>query len=76
LSFSVGVNIFWKNLDEQFYEKKDIYGNKDLTFASKAILFADKSIKEINSLPLYYREFYTKRLVQMLMDNLKSADKE
>lgn len=74
LSFSIGVNIFWKHLDDSFYEKKDIYGNKDLTFASKAILFVDKSIKEINQLPVYYREFYTKRLIQMLNDNLNQIN--
>jgi tRNA wybutosine-synthesizing protein 5 len=74
LSFSIGVNIFWKHLEEHFYEKKDIYGNKDLTYASKAILFTEKARKEINLLPEYYREFYTKRLVQMLMENLKPPE--
>ena len=24
--FSIGVNVFWKHLDEQLYEKKDVYG--------------------------------------------------
>ncbi len=71
LSFSIGVNIFWKHLSEEFYDKKDIYGNKDLTYALKAILFTEKSIKELNQLPDYYKDFYTKRLIQMLYDNLK-----
>jgi hypothetical protein len=60
-------------LEEHFYEKKDIYGNKDLTYASKSILFTDKAKKEINLLPEYYREFYTKRLIQILLENLKPA---
>ena len=72
-SFSIGVNIFWKHLGEEFYDKKDIYGNKDLTYALKAIQFADKSIKELNHLPEYYRDFYTKRLIQMLKESLNKS---
>ncbi len=71
-SFSIGVNVFWKHLDDGFYEKNDLYGNKDLVNGSKALLFGDKSIKEINLLPdKTYKEFYTKRLVQNLLENLK-----
>ncbi|CAF0715070.1 unnamed protein product [Brachionus calyciflorus] len=70
LDFSIGVNVFWKHLDDEFYEKKDIYGNKDLLNAQKAFLFTDKSLKELNSMPLYYKEFYTKRIIEALKDNL------
>ena len=73
LSFSIGVNVFWKHLDDAFYEKHDVYGNKDLVNGSKALLFADKSIKEINALPnRTYKEFYTKRVIQALLENLNS----
>jgi tRNA wybutosine-synthesizing protein 5 len=70
-TFSVGVNVFWKNLDEEFYEKKDVYGNKDLVYANKAFLFVDKAIKELNQMPIEYKQFYTKRAIQILSDNLK-----
>ena len=70
LDFSIGVNVFWKHLSEEFYDKKDVYGNKDLTFASKAFLFADKAIKELNSMPFEYKQFYTKRIIQTLNENL------
>ena len=70
-SFSIGVNVFWKHLSDEFYEKNDLYGNKDLVSGSKALLFGDKAIKEINSLPdKTYKEFYTKRLIQNLLQNL------
>jgi tRNA wybutosine-synthesizing protein 5 len=65
------VNVFWKNLDEEFYEKKDVYGNKDLVFANKAFLFVDKAIKELNQMPNEYRQFYIRRSIQILNDNLK-----
>lgn len=46
LDFSVAVNVFWKNLNPELYDKKDPYGNKDPLPASKVI--------ENNS----YRAFY------------------
>ena len=52
------------------YEKKDVYGNKDLVNGSRAFLFLDKSIKELKALPTDYKEFYTRRLIQMLNDSL------
>lgn len=70
LSFSIGVNIFWKHLDNKFYEKNDIYGNKDLVMAQKAFLFTDKAIKELNQLPFQYKTFYTKRIIQNFQENL------
>ncbi|RNA01362.1 tRNA wybutosine-synthesizing 5 [Brachionus plicatilis] len=70
VSFSIGVNVFWKHLDDEFYEKKDVYGNKDLVAAQKAFLFADKAINELNRLPLHYKEFYIKRVIQKFQKNL------
>ncbi len=70
--FSVAINVFWKNLDNDLYEKNDLYGNKDLIFASKAFLFTDKSIKELDKLPFVYRNFYLKRCIQMLSESLKT----
>lgn len=30
LEYSISVNVFWKNLSADLYDKKDPYGNKDL----------------------------------------------
>ena len=73
---SIGVNVFWKHLDDSLYEKKDIYGNKDLVNASKAFLFLGKSIKEIEILPSDYKEFYTKRMIHILNDSINKKEKE
>jgi tRNA wybutosine-synthesizing protein 5 len=35
LDFSLAVNVFWRNLQPDFYDKKDPYGNKDPLPASK-----------------------------------------
>lgn len=35
---SLGVNIFWKNLPHELYDKNDSYGNKDLLPAAKVVL--------------------------------------
>ena len=57
--------------------KNDVYGNKDLVNGSKAFLFADKAIKELNLLPnSTYKEFYTKRIIQSLLENLNSKPSE
>ena len=29
-SFTVSINVFWRHLQESLYDKKDVYGNKDL----------------------------------------------
>lgn len=33
--FGVGVNVFWKNLPHELYDKTDVYGNKDPLPAAK-----------------------------------------
>lgn len=35
LTYGVAVNVFWKNLPHDLYDKNDFYGNKDLLPASK-----------------------------------------
>lgn len=35
IDFSVAVNVFWRNLPAQVYDKKDPYGNKDPLPAAK-----------------------------------------
>lgn len=69
-TFSIGINVFWKHLDDSFYDKQDLYGNKDLVSATKAFDLTKRSIKEINNLPKGYKEFYVKRMIQLLQETL------
>lgn len=63
IDFGVAVNVFWRHLDVGLYDKKDIYGNKDLIPASQAMQMADKLIKHLDQLPQDYRDFYARRIV-------------
>jgi len=62
LEASISVNIFWKHLNDEFYEKKDLYGNKDIFPAQLAMKEADKLCQTLASIPPYYREFYIKKI--------------
>lgn len=35
---SIAINLFWKNLPHEFYDKKDPYGNKDLVAGAKVCI--------------------------------------
>ena len=69
-SFSIGVNVFWKHLNESLYEKNDIYGNKDLLPAAKSMDLTKRSVNEIKKLPPVYRDFYLRRMIQILKENI------
>ncbi len=69
-TFSIGVNVFWKHLDEAFYDKNDLYGNKDLVGACKALDSTKRSLKELNNLPKDYKDFYIRRMIQILKESL------
>ena len=76
LEFSVAVNTFWRHLDDAVYDKKDVYGNKDLLPAQRAFQLVDKVIGSLAELPDEYREFYARRLVTNIESQLypDSAD--
>jgi len=72
LEFSVAVNTFWRHLDDAVYDKKDVYGNKDLLPAQRAFQCVDKAIGSLAELPDEYREFYARRLVNNIKSQLYS----
>uniref|UniRef100_A0A673KIT9 tRNA-yW synthesizing protein 5 n=1 Tax=Sinocyclocheilus rhinocerous TaxID=307959 RepID=A0A673KIT9_9TELE len=52
LEFGVGVNVFWKHLPPDSYDKKDPYGNKD-----------PRTLGILEELPPDYRDFYACHMV-------------
>ena len=77
LEFSVAVNLFWKHLEDSFYDKKDIYGNKDLVQAQRAFQTMDKSLQALKGLPRDYEDFYIRRMIstpQSKLLNKKDKD--
>ncbi|KAF6116803.1 tRNA-yW synthesizing protein 5 [Phyllostomus discolor] len=74
--FGVGVNVFWKHLPSEYYDKTDTYGNKDPTAASRAAQILDRALKTLAELPEEYRDFYARRMVLHIQDKAYSKNFE
>lgn len=72
LDFGIAVNVFWKELDPVFYDKKDPYGNKDLLPAQQAFASVDKALTSLSKLPPSYKDFYCKRLIIQIQKKMTS----
>lgn len=70
MTYSISVNVFWRELDEIFYNKNDIYGNNDLMPAAKCVDITKRIKKEMNTMPKTYRDFYTRRIIKMLQESI------
>lgn len=72
LQFSIGINFFWKDKQlETFYNKSDVYGNKDLIPAADAYSNIDKALKHLSKIPLKYKQFYIHMIIARLNKELK-----
>ena len=74
LDFSVGVNVFWRHLPKNYYDQKDIYGNKDPVAVSRAMQMVDKVIKNLEELPEEYRDFYSRTIVSKIQSKCYRKD--
>ncbi|KAM5266164.1 tRNA wybutosine-synthesizing protein 5 isoform 2-T5 [Hipposideros larvatus] len=74
--FGVGVNVFWKHLPSECYDKTDTYGNKDPTAAARAAQILDRALKTLAELPEEYRDFYARRMVLHIQDKAYSKNLE
>lgn len=63
LEFGVGVNVFWRHLPAESYDKKDPYGNKDPVAATRALQALERTLGILEELPSEYRDFYARRMV-------------
>ncbi|XP_075217355.1 tRNA wybutosine-synthesizing protein 5-like isoform X2 [Lycorma delicatula] len=73
----VNVNIFWKNLDDELYDKNDFYGNKDLLPAAKMLQMVSKAMSNLQCLPDEYTDFYAKRAIisiEKLLNKVENND--
>ncbi|XP_071439790.1 tRNA wybutosine-synthesizing protein 5-like [Hetaerina americana] len=75
LDFSVAVNVFWKNLDDDFYDKRDVYGNKDVIPAARALQTLQNATKLLSSLPEEYKDFYYRRMISEIEIKLETVVK-
>lgn len=63
VDFGVAVNVFWKNLDPELYDKKDPYGNRDLIPGAKALRMMDNVIRQLDDLPKELKDFYGRQII-------------
>uniref|UniRef100_A0A671K463 tRNA-yW synthesizing protein 5 n=1 Tax=Sinocyclocheilus anshuiensis TaxID=1608454 RepID=A0A671K463_9TELE len=63
LQFGVGVNVFWRHLPPESYDKKDPYGNKDPVAATRALQSLERTLGILEELPPDYRDFYARQIV-------------
>lgn len=66
LQFGVGVNVFWRHLPVDSYNKKDPYGNKDPVAAARALQALERALNTLDELPSDYRDFYGRRMIQCI----------
>uniref|UniRef100_A0A1A8H0P4 tRNA wybutosine-synthesizing protein 5 n=1 Tax=Nothobranchius korthausae TaxID=1143690 RepID=A0A1A8H0P4_9TELE len=66
LQFGVGVNVFWRHLPADSYDKKDPYGNKDPVAAARALQTLERALHCLDELPAEYRDFYGRRMIQRI----------
>jgi tRNA wybutosine-synthesizing protein 5 len=59
----VAVNVFWRHLEANQYDRTDTYGNKDLVVAARAAQGVDRAVKLLDALPDEYRDFYARKLI-------------
>uniref|UniRef100_A0A8D0E4J4 tRNA wybutosine-synthesizing protein 5 n=1 Tax=Salvator merianae TaxID=96440 RepID=A0A8D0E4J4_SALMN len=74
--FGIGVNVFWRHLSPNCYDKTDTYGNKDLTAASRAMQILDRALKTLEELPEEYRDFYGRLMVLRIQEKTRSTKYE
>lgn len=72
--FGVALNVFWKHLPAESYDKTDTYGNKDPMAASRAIQILDRALKTLDELPEEYRDFYARRMVLRIQEKAYRND--
>ncbi|XP_019728375.1 tRNA wybutosine-synthesizing protein 5 isoform X2 [Hippocampus comes] len=68
LQFGVGVNVFWRHLPADSYDKKDPYGNKDPVAASRALQALERALRCLDELPPEYGDFYGRRMIQRIRE--------
>ncbi|XP_072252624.1 tRNA wybutosine-synthesizing protein 5 isoform X1 [Leuresthes tenuis] len=66
LQFGVGVNVFWRHLPADSYDKNDPYGNKDPVAAARALQALERALVALDELPAEYKDFYGRRMIQRI----------
>ena len=68
LDAGIAINVFWKNLPEEVYDKKDPYGNKDLLPAAKGFKIVYLYFFQIFAWKFYHLNKLDRNLRHLLVD--------
>ena len=68
LDAGIAINVFWKNLPEEVYDKKDPYGNKDLLPAAKGFKIVYLYFFQIFDWKFYHLNKLDRNLRHLLVD--------
>ena len=72
----MGVNVFWRHLKAESYDRKDPYGNKDPVAAAKALQLLERALQALGELPPDYRDFYARRMVLRIQSSAYAPEPE
>ena len=76
-TYAISLNVFWRHLKPDFYDPKDLYGNKDLVPFNRTIGQLAKSLNELDKeIPSVYADFYVRRLRCYLDNYIKEKEKK
>eukprot|EP00798_Chlamydomonas_sp_ICE-L_P031886 gene31886-6189_t len=67
---SISVNVFWRHLHDSQYERKDLYGNRDLVQANAADRATEEAVQQLGKLEEHYKQFYGRRVVSTISKEL------
>uniref|UniRef100_UPI00358F59CE tRNA wybutosine-synthesizing protein 5 isoform X2 n=1 Tax=Myxine glutinosa TaxID=7769 RepID=UPI00358F59CE len=62
LTFSIGINVFWRHLPVSCYNSRDKYGNCDAPDATRGLSLLEKALGALRDLPAEHRAFYARRM--------------
>lgn len=68
LQFGIGVNVFWRHLPADRYDKRDPYGNKDPVAATRALQALERALHTLDLLPAEFQDFYSRRMIQRIQE--------
>jgi hypothetical protein len=78
----ISINVFWRHFPVEEYDRKDLYGNKDILKASDAHANFTKALQQIDAIgrdrlseesARIYRRFYLLKLKMLLDQELQKA---
>jgi len=69
---SIAVNLFYHELPSKMYDRRDVYGNRELIPAQRAVQSLDSALSNLRTLPNEYRSFYLLRSMERIKREIET----